>query len=172
MSRRPQRPTPPETAKLRGNPGKRPPRRVASAPLASPDPPPHLEGKELELWRRLARHLVAARTLTELDAPVLEATCLAWAEYLDACKAIKDAGGPIQEAVTDRGGHSLRLHPAATIRREAWRRFVAGMVELGCTPTSRARVAEAQEASEEDEFEAFLEGGGPREAKSPRARAH
>lgn len=48
-------------------------------PLASTsDPPPHLTGIALEMWRALAPELVRLKLLTKIDRPQLEHLCICY----------------------------------------------------------------------------------------------
>lgn len=157
---RPRKPT--ALKRLQGNPGKRALPKREPEPLAIDDAsaPEELDGDALAMWESLAPTLVATRVLTEADVAALMVTCEAWADYRSAARELAD-GGLVQEAITDRGGSSLRAHPAYAIRSDAWRRFVAGLTDFGMTPASRGKVARAAEPEAPGGLAGLLDGAPP-----------
>ena len=90
-------------------------------PEVGAEPPPWLpaDGPARDAWNRLAPVLTSMRVLTEADGDALAVGCVALADYLAA------SADPI-------GWRRAS---------DAWKRYVAVLVQFGMTPSSRARVA-------------------------------
>lgn len=134
------RPQSSRTRELRGNPGKRAIRHdepTPAAPVATFDtPPPELAGDRVARaeWRRLAPILRAARQITEADRGLLITLCLEWSRYRAAARLARAL------LVTTHNGYTT-AHPAVGIARNTAALCLKLWAELGCTPSSRTRVA-------------------------------
>lgn len=111
-----------------------------SPKVARPRRPSHLAGYAATEWDRLCRLLLPLRVLTVADAPILEATCSAYANMRDAEDAIQ-RDGAYQVSETKAGGQMTRQHPGLAVRAESWRRYVIGLSHFGLSPSSRTKVS-------------------------------
>jgi P27 family predicted phage terminase small subunit len=93
--------------------------------------------------------------LTVADAPILEATCLAYQDFREANDDLRRVGR-YHAVATKSGGVMLRSHPALAVRAESWRRYVMGLTHFGLSPSTRTKVhAEPAQGSLFDDGDAF-----------------
>lgn len=134
------RPQSSRTRELRGNPGKRAINHDEPTPAAPgaafDNPPPELAGDRVARaeWRRLAPILRTARQISEADRGVLIALCVEWSRYRAACKAARAL------TVKTKNGYEVN-NPALAIADRSLRALLKLWNELGCTPSSRSRIA-------------------------------
>jgi P27 family predicted phage terminase small subunit len=154
------KPNPANVVALRGNAGKRstPKENVnVDCPKKAPAAPTYLKDIARKEWRRIAPELVKNGILSILDYPILEAYCTAYADMVDAQKAIDD-DGRYYESETKDGSKIKRKHPAVADLSESIKLLRSLGSELGLTPASRSRVS----GSKKDEGSAlgkFLNNG-------------
>jgi len=144
--------------------GERRPSRVNPSepkpPNGCPPKPPHVTGIAAKEWARLARLAEDMGVLTTADAPILEATALAYGEYRAALKA--SGGRPTYRTRTKAGGWMVRAHPAVAIAADAWRRWVLGLGHFGLSPATRSKVSAAPRQRDGKLDRYFF---GPRDAR-------
>lgn len=110
-------------------------------------PPPFLprQGPAWVAWNRLAPILTATRVLTECDGDALAVTCMALEEYLSARHA------PDQWRRAD----------------AAAKRYQAGLLQFGLTPSSRVRVSAVAPDVADDPFDEWLARKAASDASTP-----
>lgn len=138
---RPRKPT--KTKKLQGTfrKDRSVPREPEPPPLkGDPSPPKFLRAHGREMWKRLATRLSEMQVLTEADLSALEATCMAYQRWRQAAEAV-DTGGPTYEAETGAGALIFRTRPEVHVESDSWRRFMAGLIQFGLTPSARSKVS-------------------------------
>ncbi len=108
-------------------------------------------------WNKMVPHLEQMKVLTVADGQMLEATCEAYAEFVQARKVVaKD--GHTYERITGHGSVTITVRPEVAIAADAWRRLKQGLAEFGMTPASRSRVQVVDAPSDLDPF-SLLPGG-------------
>ena len=109
-------------------------------PEGVPSKPRRLKGDASREWDRLAELAGDMHVLTEVDAPIVEATAMAYADLTAAERLIAKEGAAYK--TTGSGGAVMRRkHPAVDMRADAWRRWVIGLGHLGLSPATRSRVS-------------------------------
>lgn len=100
--------------------------------------------------------------LTTLDAKALELLIEAYVEYRHHCDTLDREGytyAVYSEDDSDEGGEreirTIKPHPAAVMKADAWKRIRAMLSEFGMTPASRSKVG-AKGPAEADPLEEFL----------------
>jgi len=131
------KPTPTALHLLRGNPGKRRrnPREPRPPPLEVLEAPPWLDPAAREEWQRLAPLLGQLGIVTATDADALAAYCVAWVTWKEATKKLREGGLVVK---TDDG--KPVVSPYVKIAHLAMAHCARLLVELGMTPSARARV--------------------------------
>lgn len=130
------RPQPTALKLLRGNPGKRPINRTEPRPPAAEasfdTPPPELagDGRAIAEWRRLAPMLRECGLISHAERTALVALCQQWSRYLEAQAKVRRLG-----LLTKAG-----VNPYLSIADKALAQCQRLWIELGLTPSSRARV--------------------------------
>jgi P27 family predicted phage terminase small subunit len=136
---------------IRGNPGKR---RInpgeAKPPAATPafdTPPIELAGDPIAEaeWRRVAPMLRNCRLATEAERTVLLALCQQWSRYLEAQTKIRALGMLVK---TPKGVPIA--NPFLAIADKALAHCHRLWVELGLTPSGRARITALPDHSSQD----------------------
>jgi len=117
-----------------------------------PECPPHLDALAREEWNRQAPFLLKARILTESDRAALAIYCSAWSRMIAAEEHIQRDG-----LFTLASGGILCTHPAVKISERAAMLVHRFAVELGLTPSSRARL-QVPDLNQGDLFEKYLDG--------------
>lgn len=152
------RPIPTALKLVKGNPGRRPLNKSEPKPRnGNPKKPGDLvELASLE-WDRITRltSLKHARVLTVADGPILEATCMAYAMWRQAEKALREEG-LTYETTNQSGGVMVRKRPEVEIVAEAWRRYVSGLTHFGLSPATRAKVQTVDDNEATDPAEHFF----------------
>ena len=148
MSRRPK----PTILKLQaGNPGRR--RLNAREPRPArglPEPPPGLPAAELVQWHYWAGLTHELGVLTRPDAPALARVATLAAELLELDQLLS------REPHFYEVRGLKRAHPALAVRADLDRRFHSWLVEFGCTPSSRTKVATEPQRHAHDPSEAYF----------------
>lgn len=156
------RPTPPALKILLGNPGHRPITGVQTLlPAASaPHAPEHLEPIAREKWAELVPDLARSGLLQARDAVTLETYCQVyarWREAEDRIRKVKELGGAGLIVKTPNGYPSIS--PWLVISNKCVEQLRALAVELGLTPSARARVSAGGQGAlfpDDDPMEAYL----------------
>lgn len=132
------KPKPTALKALTGNPGKRPLRgeRVTAAdPVDTVEPPPFLDEYASVEWREHIDGLLLSGVLTPRDRAVFTAYCMAWSRARKAHESANQTPGIV------RGSNSgLKENPYHRVARLEMRECIRYAVELGMTPSARARV--------------------------------
>lgn len=105
------------------------------APGSIPEPPKHLTGTALRVWKRTVEDLGGLGILDQADRGILALYCEACAELSWASYKIAKEGRIVP---TGLGGQ--KPHPAVGIKNAAALRAGKFAAELGLTPTARARL--------------------------------
>lgn len=126
------------------------PSKAPTNGLAIPKPPTLRDKHARAAWSRLIRILSAAGLMTEGDRDVCALFCDAWSQYLEM-RTIVARDGSISQ--TDAG--NLILHPAAIQEGRLRKDCLRLLIELGLTPSARAKVA-AMDTNVHDPFMALI----------------
>lgn len=146
-------PTPTVIKKLRGNPGKRKLNGAEPRPAARiPTAPRWMSAEGKREYRKLARLLLGAGLLTEIDGVALAMMC----EALDVYRRAKEAMGGEGVVVTSDKGNSYQ-HPALGVMNGARSDVLRWAREFGMTPASRTRIS-VEGAGEEESLADILFG--------------
>ena len=137
---------------LAGNPGKEPIRPPVQLPQGVPEPPPWLEGRALELYRRLSEPLARVGLLTEADGPLFAELCLCLARKEQAEAQLS------AEGLVVRSPQGVKVHPAVKVAKEYRTAALALAKEFGLTPHARGSLDVAPREVQ-DELARLLEGG-------------
>lgn len=112
------------------------------------DPPKHLSKQEKELYIFLVEELRATGILNNLDITILETTVDAIAKMKEANKLIKKHG-----LIVEKADGTLQRNPASTIYKDYNSIFNKCCMEIGLSPSARARLSvinvNAQKESED-----------------------
>jgi P27 family predicted phage terminase small subunit len=101
-----------------------------------PECPAHLNDEAKNEWNRLAPQLCRLRILTDLDAAVLAAYAVSYSRWADAERHVEESG-----AVVRSPQGFPQVSPWLSVANEALRQMRAYAVELGLSPSSRARLS-------------------------------
>jgi len=137
MAKRGPKPKPTAYHKLAGNPGKRAYNEAEpDYGRTAPTCPRHL-GKEAKAeWKRLAKMLSEAGTLTRADRAVMAGYCEAWGLYVKASADVQKYGAVLISPKSKMPFCS----PYVSILSMALKQMNTFAAELGLTPSSRSRV--------------------------------
>jgi P27 family predicted phage terminase small subunit len=113
--------------------GRKPTPLPIDDPVA-PKAPPQVKGRALEEWERVLPELMARRVLTEGDRFALAAYCTYFARWQDAEDQVAVQG----TLVKTKSGNVIQ-HPAVGVANTAAKFCHRFAVELGLTPSSRAK---------------------------------
>lgn len=113
--------------------------------IGTPDCPDSVPPEGRNLWRELAGQAHALGVLALGDGRALELTVRAFVEYQAADAIVRSTGVLLEK---EDGG--FRGNPACSVRADAWRRYMAGLMQFGLTPAGRRRVAAMPPAEEDD----------------------
>lgn len=120
------------------------------------EPPKHLSKKGKELYIFLVEELRESNILNNLDITMLETTVDAIIKMQDANKLIKKYG-----LVVEKDDGSLQRNPASTIYKDYNAIFNKCCMEIGLSPSARARLSVINvnaQADKEDELLNILKG--------------
>jgi P27 family predicted phage terminase small subunit len=115
-------------------------------------PPEWLSPEARKEWDRIAPQLAARGLLTVLDEHSVAVYCECVSTYLEA-KRIVEKEGPTYKA----NGLTKR-HPAVAMAAQAARDCGMWARELGLVPSARQRLNVDEPDTEDDEFQAFIDG--------------
>ncbi|PHM45887.1 terminase [Xenorhabdus mauleonii] len=147
--------TPTHLRLVRGNPSKRPiNKNEPQPPKGIPSTPKYFDKQGKYWFKRMAEELDAVGVLTQLDARALELLVEAYVEYRHHCDTLALEGHTYKN-MTD-SGILIKVHPAAIMKADAWKRLRAMLGEFGMTPSTRSKVNRNGE-DEADPLEAFLQ---------------
>ena len=139
---------------LRGNPGRRPlPQNEPMPPVKIPSPPRELSDRAKKEWRKLAKQLLSAGIVTELDGMGLAGIVSSYVRWLDVQQKLSTTGLLVM------GPDGIpRANPLLRISSEAQAEFTRGLSECGMTPASRGRVSVVKKEESDDPMELILGG--------------
>lgn len=100
------------------------------------EPPDHLTDDAKAEWHRVLPILERAGVLTEADAPALEAYCMAYGNWKEACLMVQRFG-----TLTVGKNGTPEPSPWQKIQIQNYDKMLKIMVEFGMTPASRSRVS-------------------------------
>lgn len=103
-------------------------------PERLPPCPKHLDDRARKHWRWIGKRLLAVRVVTDLDLPTLAGHCQAYSEWVQATE--QAAKGLVYK----RRDGSPALNPYLRIARDAFDRMLRTGIELGLSPSARARI--------------------------------
>lgn len=134
------KPTPSALKLVKGNPGRRPPRKREPKPKrVIPSAPEHITERAKLAWEALSTRLDRYGLLTELDALAFEQLCENYAEILQL-RADVVAHGRTMVVTTTTGDTREAARPSVAMLSDAEKRFRMMMSEFGLTPSARTRV--------------------------------
>lgn len=102
-------------------------------------------------WSALKPELDRLGLVTLVDRGVLAAWCQAWAEFRIATEILHEEGRTIHG-----GKAGIKMHPAVTMQRSAWKAMQAFAALFGLDPSSRSRL-KLPEKVEDDPMAVFLD---------------
>lgn len=108
--------------------------------LGVPPPTQELSDAVRPIRQRLARILTKLRVGSEADGLAVDLVAMAVAECFHLTRRIERSGMSYRTR-TASGSTMYRQRPEVPLAADAWRRALAGLVQLGLTPSSRTRVA-------------------------------
>ncbi len=147
------KPSPTRLKVIAGNPGRRPlPSGEPTPRRGIPEMPEFLGEIARKKWDVLVLELDRIGLLTVIDGDVLAAYCTAWEEFEEATTLIAKEGRTCMG-----GSGGLKIHPATTLQRTAWKAIRDFAALFGLEPSSRTRLRLPGSDGEEDPFAAFLE---------------
>lgn len=141
------RPPKPTALKLvTGNPGKRATNKQEPDPTYLQDltPPAWLPAAAAEVWSELAKPLVDAKLLTEVDVPMLSMACVSISQYR---YAVKRAGDYLVKSKIEKNEEGEfvevgeHINPWAMIQSMSFKQSIAVLREFGMSPSARSRVS-------------------------------
>lgn len=137
MGQRGPAPLPTAVKKLRGNPGKRKLNSKEPRPAARvPSAPRWLSAGAKREYRKVAKLLLGAGLMTEIDGVALGMMC----EALDVYQRAKVAMGEDEVIImSDKG--NMYQHPAVGVMSSARADVLRWTREFGMTPSARSRIA-------------------------------
>lgn len=121
---------------IRGNPGKRSPRKdEPGLPVSAPPCPEHLDAEARKNWERLAPLLMTMGVLTQVDGMALGELCSAYSTLAGAQNQLNKVG----ILYKDDGG-KIRPNPLLKVIAQQTAIVQSLMREFGLTPSSRTRI--------------------------------
>lgn len=130
---------------------KAPPRPASPAIAGRPECPDHLDDVARGEWGRMVALLDEAGILSRIDGTALAIYCATFSRWVRATEELGGTEGLI--VYTEKGG--IKTSPYVHIAAAAERDMARMLVEFGCTPSSRSRVATRAEGAK-DAFAEFL----------------
>lgn len=114
--------------------------------IASLNPPSWMVHPDaLKEWSRVTREMADVNLLTSMDQTTIAMYCTALADYLDAVDILSVEGSTIKSST----GTKI-VHPAVSMRNEAWKRLMSAAKELGMTPVARTNLKVSPVAEKRD----------------------
>jgi P27 family predicted phage terminase small subunit len=135
MALRGRKPNSANVNRVRGNPGKRAPKKREPKPVgALPAAPAYLDAGGKAEWKHQAKAMAATGLLTGADHGVLAAYCASYSRWCEAQKHLNKA------TVVKAGNGTEIPSPWLAVSNKAQDQFVKLAGELGLTPTARTRL--------------------------------
>ena len=155
MATRGRKPKPTALKVLEGNPGKRPINKSEPVlPKGKIKCPAWLEPEAKKEWKRLAPTLEAAGVLTMADITAFAGYCQAYARWREAEEFITQHGSIFKTP----SGYVQQV-PQVSIAQQNLKIMQSFCAEFGLTPSTRTRIAVANDSSvEDDPMEKLLKG--------------
>jgi P27 family predicted phage terminase small subunit len=146
---------------LKGNPGKRPARKLPEPARTKecPPPPRHLQGYAKEAWLELAPELHRLNLLTTLDVGPFSVYCAAYAMWRQADEAIEEMAkqDPRGHVLTVKGSAGSQItNPLLRIASQAMDDMRRIGAEFGLSPNARLRLSGINPASPPSKFDGLL----------------
>lgn len=157
MGRRGPPPTPTRVLQMRGtyrndrHGGVEP---TGRALVKVPPPPKELSDAAKKFWRRVARHLITVKLLTDGDLFALEGYVLAYERATEAEAIVRTEGRTV---TTSQG---KKRHPELVTAEKARADMRRYEQEFGLTPSARTRVKDAPEAPKDPAADPWAKVGG------------
>jgi P27 family predicted phage terminase small subunit len=126
----------PEELKVRGSKLAKDRKGGPSVQAGRPACPRWLPKEAKALWRKVAREMEAAGTLTRLDGEALAGLCIAWSELQTATADVEKLG----RLLTNEESGRVYANPALALQRSALAALKTYATALGLTPASRANM--------------------------------
>ena len=118
-------------------PTKKPKGHQAAALTKTPPVPKKLKGEyAIEYWKRIAKQLVDARTITELHLEPLQALCRQWQDY----RKLTDWCDENETIVTYESGHVVE-HPNVRLKQLAFTNLLKLWPKFGLTPKGTIEIS-------------------------------
>lgn len=150
MGKRGPKPQPSVIKLARGNPGKKKVNKNEPLPTCDNiEPPDYLQGKSLEKWHELKRHLTKMGVMTDADVETLARYCTMyeqWIKYLDQVRrgldvlVIRDDSGKVKYMQSTPAAVRLDKLAVSMLRIEQ---------EFGLTPSARSGLS-VKETNQDD----------------------
>ena len=121
-------------------------------PATIPKCPEHLDKEAQAEWKRMAKELKPLGILTQLDKAIFAVYCQAFSTWAQATRKITEMG---MVRVTKNG--FTEQNPFLPIANKAKEQMMKALIEMGMTPSSRARVKVTSPPKEEDDKERFFD---------------
>ena len=121
-------------------------------PTTIPKCPEHLDKEAQAEWKRMAKELKPLGILTQLDKAIFAVYCQAFSTWAQATRKITEMG---MVRVTKNG--FTEQNPFLPIANKAKEQMMKALIEMGMTPSSRARVKVTSPPKEEDDKERFFD---------------
>ncbi len=137
MARPGRKPTPTETKRRRGNPGKRALNDREPKPPAGAPPMPRglFDAEAAREWKRLSKRLDGLGLLNKSDGNLMARYCVAWSLWFKAVRKLWEDG---QVLTSEKGGEYLSGYLSSLLALD--KRLAAGEAEMGLTSSSRTRI--------------------------------
>jgi P27 family predicted phage terminase small subunit len=154
------KPHPTKLKLLKGNPGHRPmPPDEPRPPANIPKCPSFLDKGAKKEWKRMATQLDDLGMITDLDLAVLAKYCESYSQWAQASKKIQEMGMIFKTpgtrtikpdgTVKETGAGLPIINPFFKIANKAKEQMEKSATEMGCTPSSRARVKVGEQKPKE-----------------------
>lgn len=126
-----------------------------------PPSPEHFKALAKAEWDRIVPNLEAAALISPMYLAVLTAYCDAWGDYVIARQKLET---PVEQGggwlIKTPNGYEVQS-PWVALMNKAFERLTRCEIEMGLTPSARARVESNQQPGlfDDDPMEAFLRAG-------------
>ena len=120
-----------------------------------PNPPKHMSKDARTYWRQITPLLDSMGILTIADTTGIEILCECYAEWRQACEALKAYGSSTYETKTKDGSTMFRNRPELATKADCERRIKAMLTEYGLTAASRSKVSTSDLGATENKFAKF-----------------
>lgn len=157
------KPAPDNIIALKGGPRhyhKKPGRGGPKPPSVIPKCPKHLDKEARAEWRRMGAELHKLGLLAEIDKGVFALYCESYSAWAQESILIQTEGTIIMTpdikttkkdgTVTEKKGHPI-TNPRLILANQAKDRMLKALVEMGMSPSSRARVKITPQEEKKDE---------------------